>query len=872
MTIIKRADLGRPLTWDELDENFRQVDELTAAASVAVSSASVSATAAVGSAVASANSATDAANSAAAASQSAAQAAEYANNASDYAKNKFTFYKTDSDPDGTIAGLAATTDGQSFWVAQGPDALSAAWQYQNNAGVAVLQAKQPGTAAITGTIREFPTLAAAQADADAGNILYGATAFYRSPDDIAQAIEVINNAGTLEPTGRRMPSQQAVDNKTITSGDIFSTLSPRGKGLNGGSVITDASNRTIGLLVPAGSTGGSSYFCSDIPAAALRGRTVKITQIYTATEGWLSTVNLNTLRAQSRVGGTVSTLAVTDYSVSQSGTVVTQTATVVVPADADYVGLAVQYASNAAIKSADMSIQLAQTGYIMQPVSGSVVTQNDGMLALRLAPLSAAVIAAQTTANSALLTSGNVWGDNVSAKGTGAGLNGAATILDSSGNVVGLSIPANAGNAQGSYVTSWMSAEGLSGYTLNIIATFTTSAGWSTDPAPNTLALQVRRSSGQVNIAVGSGVTRTITQNGTTMTIALQYVVDPADIDIGVCYQVAGGNAAKSYERSMQTQSISYTVVPAAGETLNKTMLSIFIDEAIRQMQNGGETITVTVKPSGGDYTHPKLALDHITDATALKRYVIAVYPGTYTGYAEWATKNYVDIIGMGRKEEIIVSYDSGDDADQATVRGTSLLWMASETLLKNLTLKIKNGRYCIHMESNGAAPDVTMAIEDCSVIHEGNASNTYWWQPSQYGVGAGLSAGNTVRLRNSYFEGRGGGFSFHTPNNRVSYTKPITVDAEGCTFKNTGTLPNTGYPYDGSFWIKPICIGAADTCRLVGNTFINGGVYYSTGEWLDTADTTTNRAQVQVWGYGNAGFSFYSDVPYTPNMTGINS
>nr|WP_228724013.1 hypothetical protein [Raoultella ornithinolytica] len=48
------------------------------------------------------------------AGESAAQAGEYAENASDYAKNKFTFYKTSSDPDGTIAGLAATTDGQSF--------------------------------------------------------------------------------------------------------------------------------------------------------------------------------------------------------------------------------------------------------------------------------------------------------------------------------------------------------------------------------------------------------------------------------------------------------------------------------------------------------------------------------------------------------------------------------------------------------------------------------------------------------------------------------------------------------------------------------------------------------------------------------------
>ncbi|HHL1954440.1 TPA: hypothetical protein ACQ2HS_001929, partial [Klebsiella pneumoniae] len=153
----------------------------------------------------------NAAQSAAAAVDAKADAEAAASSASDYAKNKFTFYKTASDPDGTIAGLAATTDGQSFWVAQGPDALSAAWQYQNKAGVAVLQAKQPGTAAITGTIREFPTLAAAQADADAGNILSGATAFYRSPDDSALAIEVMNVGGTLQPTGRKMPSQKSIE-------------------------------------------------------------------------------------------------------------------------------------------------------------------------------------------------------------------------------------------------------------------------------------------------------------------------------------------------------------------------------------------------------------------------------------------------------------------------------------------------------------------------------------------------------------------------------------------------------------------------------------------------------------------------------------
>ncbi|EFO0091729.1 SGNH/GDSL hydrolase family protein [Escherichia coli] len=209
--------------------------DISATTQEAINAATAAEAAKIAAETAEQNSSTSAAassESATAAAGSAAQAEEYANNASDYAQNKFTFYKTASDPDGTIAGLAATTEGQSFWVAQGPDALSAAWQYQNNAGVAVLQAKQPGTAAITGTIREFPTLEAAQADADAGNIPTGSTAYYRNSGDSALAIEVINTAGTLTPTGRVIPSQEAINavfdfiSKFIVSGDVGNNFFP----------------------------------------------------------------------------------------------------------------------------------------------------------------------------------------------------------------------------------------------------------------------------------------------------------------------------------------------------------------------------------------------------------------------------------------------------------------------------------------------------------------------------------------------------------------------------------------------------------------------------------------------------------------------
>ncbi|MHB6099508.1 hypothetical protein ACYBKQ_19955, partial [Klebsiella pneumoniae] len=144
------------------------------------------------------NAATSEANALQSATEASAardEAVVAASTAAEFGDNKFTFYKTSSDPDGTIAGLAATTNGQSFRVAQGVDGTDAFITYQNDNGVAVAQAAQPGTAAITGTIREFPTLAAAQADADAGNIPIGSTAYYRSADDATLAIEVINTSG-----------------------------------------------------------------------------------------------------------------------------------------------------------------------------------------------------------------------------------------------------------------------------------------------------------------------------------------------------------------------------------------------------------------------------------------------------------------------------------------------------------------------------------------------------------------------------------------------------------------------------------------------------------------------------------------------------
>lgn len=56
--------------------------------------------------------------------------------------------------------------------------------------------------------RQYMTLATAQADI--ANIPTGSATYYRSPDDSALAIEVINNAGTLTATGRKMPAYSSL--------------------------------------------------------------------------------------------------------------------------------------------------------------------------------------------------------------------------------------------------------------------------------------------------------------------------------------------------------------------------------------------------------------------------------------------------------------------------------------------------------------------------------------------------------------------------------------------------------------------------------------------------------------------------------------
>lgn len=159
------------------------------------------------------------------AADSAEEAQGYALSAAEFGDNKLTFADT-------TAGLAGTTSGQYFRVPQGVGNVLAFRYYKNNAGVAVEVAEYPGQGSISNSIREYATLSTAQSDVTAGNILNGSYCWVRNSADATLADEYINNGGTLQPTGRKMPSQETINavfdfiSKFIVSGDVSDNYFP----------------------------------------------------------------------------------------------------------------------------------------------------------------------------------------------------------------------------------------------------------------------------------------------------------------------------------------------------------------------------------------------------------------------------------------------------------------------------------------------------------------------------------------------------------------------------------------------------------------------------------------------------------------------
>ncbi|EIW8591208.1 hypothetical protein BIZ24_23750, partial [Klebsiella pneumoniae] len=176
-----------------------------------------------------------------------------------------TFYKTESDPDGTIAGIHGTDSGKVFRVAEGPIDVHAFKYYLNDSGIAKIIAVVIGQGSIVNTIRIFESVFLAEKDVSAGNILNNSKCWIVSSNDKTLADEYINNAGTLVATGEKIPLQKSVDalNQLITDSYLpqgYSAAITDHEG-NAAALINDGG----GFEIPELIVGDSSSAGEDMP-------------------------------------------------------------------------------------------------------------------------------------------------------------------------------------------------------------------------------------------------------------------------------------------------------------------------------------------------------------------------------------------------------------------------------------------------------------------------------------------------------------------------------------------------------------------------------------------------------------------------------
>jgi hypothetical protein len=140
------------------------------------------------------------------------------------------------------------------------------------------------------------------------------------------------------------------------------------------------------------------------------------------------------------------------------------------------------------------------------------------------------------------------------------------------------------------------------------------------------------------------------------------------------------------------------------------------------------------VAKSGGDFTTINAALASISDASANKRYLVFVAPGTYQ--QKVAMKSFVDLMGAGVDSTKITCACAQAINSVATAAGPATVNGSSNSTLAGLTVINSGGAFA--GEALSAQTDTNFVVEDVKLISQA--------EESQWGA---FFSDSTVTLRN---------------------------------------------------------------------------------------------------------------------------
>lgn len=663
-----------------------------------------------------------------------------------------------------------------------------------------------------------------------------------SPESTEYLILYQNNAGAaLEKD--RYPNSKAVGSARLTSGDVFNSITTFGQAINGGVLILGKDGRTVGLSIPAGQTGNTSYIRAQLglqnQIANLVGAKIQIDMYLEATPNFIAQTVMTSTVMQVLRSGSVFPVTPDTQSLSQTGDIIHKQVTYTIqPGDSDVYPV---FRPGISTASADRSATMKSVIYAVISQPAGYASLSDYHLQLRLQPISAGL-----SANT--LTSGERMDGNLFAW-SGEALGGAGKVLDQKGNMIGLSVPSGASGAA-SYLSPFFKIDGakLAGATISVTAIFNATEGFTVDCPPGGVSIQVRRGAGSVNAAP---LNLRISQSGSVITKTYDYVITSDDLAIAPTYQIASSSPAISRIRSIAIASIKFTLsnLPG-GMTSADAMLESQVSAAVGKVAARGPERDVIVSEAGGDYT--TLAAANAASASASLASPVTVIMSRNEGTANVSLNDYVSVRGNG-PERVWLHHEMPDNVTPTDIPGQQTLYVLRNNTLKSLKITAKNIRYPVHCESGGTFKNGKIEVIDCDIEHLGNqgaqdyqnsiSSGITVWS-SEHAWGYGASSGQELLISRSRLKSRTSAFYVHT---NKAFDKPLSMRVEYSDLLATN---------DGgkAVYVQPLGSGQKDTLTLIGNQ-LEGDIYYWVNPWLpNTLDyQPANHCEVAILGSGNS-------------------
>ncbi|GAB3955788.1 hypothetical protein GCM10028805_43970 [Spirosoma harenae] len=381
------------------------------------------------------------------------------------------------------------------------------------------------------------------------------------------------------------------------------------------------------------------------------------------------------------------------------------------------------------------------------------------------------------------------------------------------------------------------------------------------------MAINVARSTSNAN---GQGSAKTVVVKSATVTwVSITYTPTINDTQLGIYLQFADNTVASTtqffsvvnvfYNHALPTGYLSsnnYVV----GKQLGKTQSDL---TALQNQVAAGVTTTVLTVGAGKQYASPKLANDAILDASASKPYEILVYPGIYTE-TEWTVKSYVTIRGTVR-DQCWLKGENADNSSDATISGTSTLWLSGNASLINLKITMRNGRYPVHSEASGANVNAIHTIQNCYIEHYGNEGAKTWrnanpgsgmlastvWA-SCHAWGYGSASGVKETFENVTFVSPTDGWYIHS---REDFTRPTVNELTNCRLIKTG-------PFGSGITLQPLGSGVTDQVSIRNSEISPGYISMSDNPWITqtAANQVANHAQFAVTVSNSSPYLGYLD------------